>query len=51
MRPMETVLYFQPPSKTFAPEKLEGVRDIVESRRHRVQVVEERPTPGLVEEL
>ena len=48
---METVLYFQPPSKTFAPEKLEGVRDIAESRRHRVQVVEERPTPGLVEEL
>ena len=48
---METILYFQPPSKTFAPEKLEGVRDIAEGRRHRVQVVEEKPTPSLVEEL
>ncbi len=51
MASMETILYFQPPSKTFAPEKLEGVRDIAESRRYRVQVVEERPTPRLVEEL
>ena len=41
---MDTVLYFQPPTKTFAPEKLAGVRDIMERRHHQVQVIEERPT-------
>lgn len=48
---MDTALYFQPPSKTSAPEKLAGVRDIMEKRHVRVQVVEERPTPRLVKEL
>ena len=50
-RQMDTVLYFQPSAKTFAPEKLAGVRDIVERRHHRVQVIEERPTAKLVGEL
>ena len=48
---MATILYFQPAAKTFAPEKLAGVRDIVEKRHHRVQVIEEKPTLNLVEEL
>ena len=48
---METVLYFQPPTKTFAPEKLAGVRDIMKRRHHQVQVIEEKPTTRLVDEL
>jgi len=48
---MATILYFQPPTKTFAPEKLAGVRDIIEKRHHRVQVIEEKPTSRLVKEL
>ncbi len=51
MRAMATILYFQPPTKTFAPEKLAGVRDIIEKRHHRVQPIEETPTSRLVEEL
>ena len=51
MLPMATILYFQPPAKTFAPEKLAGVRDIIEKRNHRVQIIEEKPTSRLVEEL
>ena len=51
MPPMATILYFQPATKTFAPEKLGGVRDIIEKRHHRVQVIEEKPTPALVNEL
>ena len=48
---MNIVLYFQPSAKTFAPEKLAGVRDIMERRHHQVQVIEERPTALLVDEL
>ena len=48
---MATILYFQPSAKTFAPEKLTGVRDIIEKRHHRVQIIEEKPTSNLVEEL
>ena len=48
---MDTVLYFQPPTKTFAPEKLAGVRDIMERRHHQVQVIEDKPTVQLVNEL
>ena len=51
MPPMTTILYFQPVAKTFAPEKLAGVRDIIEKRHHRVQIIEEKPTRDLVEEL
>ena len=51
MPPMATILYFQPSAKTCAPEKLAGVRDIIEKRHHRVQIIEERPTSELVEEL
>jgi len=48
---MDTILYFQPPAKTSAPEKLEGVRDIMEKRHIRVHVVEEAPTARLVADL
>lgn len=48
---MATILYFQPSAKTFAPEKLSGVRDIIEKRHHRVQIIEEKPTSNLVDEL
>ena len=48
---MATILYFQQAAKTFAPEKLAGVRDIIEKRNHRVQIIEENPTADLVEEL
>lgn len=51
MPPMATILYFQPAAKTFAPEKLAGVRDIIEKRHHRVQIIEEKPTSRLVNEL
>ena len=51
MQTMATILYFQPAAKTFAPEKLSGVRDIIEKRHHRVQVIEEKPTSRIVEEL
>ena len=51
MAPMATILYFQPATKTFAPEKLAGVRDIIEKRHHRVQTIEEKPTSRLVNEL
>ena len=48
---MNTVLYFQSESKTSAPEKLAGVREIMEKRGHMVQVIEERPTARLVRDL
>ena len=48
---MDTVLYFQPSSKTFAPEKLAGVRDIMQRRHRQVQVIEEEPSARLVDEL
>lgn len=51
MQSMATILYFQPAAKTFAPEKLAGVRDIIEKRHHRVQPIEEKPTSRLVNEL
>lgn len=38
-------------SMTSAPEKLNGVRDIVVRRGHPVQIIEERPTARLVREL
>ena len=48
---MDTVLYFQPQAKTFAPQKLAGVREIMEKRGHLVQVIEEIPTRRLVTAL
>ena len=48
---MYPLLYFQPSTKTSAPEKLAGVRDIMVRRGHAVQVIEERPTARLVREL
>ena len=51
MSGMNTVLYFQPQTKTSAPKKLEGVREILERRSYNVQVIEERPTKRMVAEL
>ena len=48
---MEPCLYFQPRTKTSAPEKLAGVRDIMARQGHPVQVIEELPTPRIVREL
>ena len=48
---MNIVLYFQPSAKTSAPEKLSGVRDIIERRGHMIQIIEERPTARRVREL
>lgn len=48
---MDTVLYFQSKSKTSAPEKLAGVREIMDKRRIHVQVIEELPTRNLLAEL
>ena len=48
---MNTVLYFQSKSKTSAPEKLAGVREIMDKRRIHVQVIEELPTRNLLAEL
>ena len=48
---MQTILYFQSPSKTSAPEKLSGVREIMDKRRINVQVIEEMPTKELLKGL
>lgn len=48
---MRTVLYFQSPSKTSAPEKLAGVREIMDKKGIHVQVIEERPTSSNLPEL
>ena len=48
---MNTVLYFQSKSKTSAPEKLAGVREILDKKRMHVQVIEELPTRNLLAEL
>ena len=34
---MQTILYFQSPTKTSAPEKLAGVREIMDKKRINVQ--------------
>ena len=49
--PMSIALYFQSSAKTSAPEKLAGVRDVMSRRGHTVQVIEEPPTPKLVNRL
>ena len=48
---MSVTLYFQSPAKTSAPEKLAGVRDVMSRRGHTVQVIEEPPTPQLINRL
>ena len=48
---MNTVLYFQTPAKTSAPEKLTGVREIMGKQGLSVQVIEDKPTTSLVKRL
>lgn len=48
---MQTILYFQSPAKTSAPEKLAGVREIMDKKRIHVQVIEEAPTKELLKGL
>lgn len=45
------ILYFQSKAQTSAPEKLAGVREIMEKRGHAIQIIEEPPTVRLVREL
>lgn len=48
---MKTALYFQSPSKSSAPQKLAGVREIMDKKGIHVQVIEERPTKTRLERL
>ena len=48
---MKTALYFQSPSKSSAPQKLAGVREIMDKKGIHVQLIEERPTKTRLERL
>ena len=48
---MRTVLYFQSSAKTSAPEKLAGVREVMDKKGIHVQIIEERPTLFSLSEL
>lgn len=48
---MDVILYFQPATKSSAPEKLAGVMEIAEKSRLYVQIIEERPTVRRIREL
>lgn len=48
---MDTILYFQPQSQPYIPEKVAGVRAIAGRRGTNVQMVNRDPTAGLVAEL
>ena len=48
---MDTILYFQPQSQPYIPEKVAGVRAIASRRGTNVQMVNRDPTAGLVAEL
>ena len=48
---MKTSLYFQSPSKTSTPQKLAGVREIMDKKGIHVQVMEEKPSKLLVARL
>ena len=48
---MKTILYFQSPTRTTAPAKYEGVREILEKANVHIQLFEERPTRRRVKEL
>ena len=50
-RTMDTILYFQPQSQPYIPEKVAGVRAIASRRGTNVQMVNRDPTAGLVAEL
>ena len=48
---MQTILYFQSPTRTTAPAKYEGVREILEKANVHIQLLEERPTRRRIREL
>ena len=48
---MDVILYFQPATKSSAPEKLAGVMEIAEKSSLHVQIIEERPTVRRIREL
>lgn len=48
---MDVILYFQPATKSSAPEKLAGVMEIARKSRLHVQIIEERPTVRRIREL
>ena len=48
---MDVILYFQPATKSSAPEKLAGVMEIAEKSRLHVQIIEEPPTTRCIREL
>lgn len=48
---MKSSLYFQSPSKTSTPQKLAGVREIMDKKGIHVQVMEEKPSKLLVARL
>ena len=48
---METVLYFQSPSKTSAPDKIAGVRRYAAIANWHIQVLEDFPSPKSVQAL
>ena len=49
--PMETILYFQPPSKTSAPGKFAGVQEIAETNGLHVQTIDGFPSAERLREL
>lgn len=52
MSPMEVVLYFRPPGKSYSkPEKLAGVLEIAEKAHVHVQVIEEPVQAGRIRKL
>ena len=51
MAGMKSILYFQSPSKTSAPEKLAGVREIMDKQNVFVQTIEEPPSKALIGQL
>ena len=48
---METVLYFQSPSKTSTPDKIAGVRRYAAIANWHIQVLEDFPSPKSVQAL
>lgn len=48
---MQVVLYFQSPSQTSAPEKLAGVRKVIEKRNWHLQIIEGLPNASRLCEI
>lgn len=51
MAAMKSILYFQSPAKTFAPEKFVGIREIMDKKGIFIQTIEEPPTRLLIRHL